>query len=68
LLAIDAVMMGRLFVSDRNAWPQDEDQEKLRASTRKLIEIVEKEKVSLVVFGHDGQQWQSLKKSPDFYD
>ena len=68
LLAIDAVMMQRLFTLDRKAWPQDENEEQLRASTRKLLETVERERVSLVVFGHDGLQWQSLKRSPDFYD
>jgi len=68
LLAIDAVMMQRLFTPDRKAWPHDENEEQLRASTRKLLEIVERDSVPLVVFGHDGLQWQSLKKAPDFYD
>jgi N-acyl homoserine lactone hydrolase len=60
--------MQRLFTPDRKATPHDENEDQLRSSTRKLIEIVERENVSLVVFGHDGLQWQSLKKSPDFYD
>lgn len=68
LLAIDAVMMQHLFTPDRKAWPHDENEEQLRASTRKLLGIVERESVSLVVFGHDGRQWQSLKTSPEFYD
>jgi N-acyl homoserine lactone hydrolase len=68
LLAIDAVMMQRLFTPDRKAWPLDENEQQLRSSTRKLLETVERERVSLVVFGHDGLQWQSLKRSPDFYD
>jgi N-acyl homoserine lactone hydrolase len=68
LLAIDAVMMERLFTADRTAWPLDENEEQLRSSTAKLLDIVEKEKVKLVVFGHDGEQWKSLKKAPDFYD
>ncbi len=68
LLAIDAVMMEHLFTPDRKAWPHDENEDQLRASTRKLIEIAQHEKVSLVVFGHDGRQWQTLKKSPEFYD
>jgi N-acyl homoserine lactone hydrolase len=63
LLAIDAVMMQRLFVPDRQAWRHDENEEQLRASTMKLLTIVEREKVPLVVFGHDALQWQSLKKS-----
>jgi N-acyl homoserine lactone hydrolase len=68
LLAIDAVMMQRLFTPERKAWPQDENEEQLRASTRKLLEIAERERVSLVVFGHDGEQWRTLRQSPEFYD
>jgi len=68
LLAIDAVMMQRLFTPERKAWPNDENEEQLRASTRKLLEIVERESVALVVCGHDGEQWRSLKTSPEFYD
>jgi N-acyl homoserine lactone hydrolase len=68
LLAIDAVMMERLFTPDRKAWPADENEEQLRASTQKLLDLVERERVALVVFGHDGQQWQTLRKAPAFYD
>lgn len=67
LLVIDAVVMERLFTPDRRAWPI-EDEEPLRASTRKLLDLVEREHVALVVFGHDGQQWQTLKKAPAFYE
>jgi N-acyl homoserine lactone hydrolase len=67
LLAIDAVSMERLFTPERKAWPADDNEEELRASTRKLLDIVEREKVKLVVFGHDGLQWKSLVKAPDFY-
>ena len=68
LLAIDAVMLERLFTPERKAWPLDDNEEHLRASTRKLMGLVETEHVALVVFGHDGMQWQLLKKSPAFYD
>ncbi len=68
LLAIDAVMMERLFTPSRNAWPHDENEDQLRAGTQKLLDIVAKEKVSLVVFGHDSLQWQALRKAPDFYE
>jgi len=68
LLAIDAVMMQRLFTPDRRAWPADDNEEQLRASTRKLQDLVEREHVALVVFGHDGQQWQSLEKAPAYYE
>jgi N-acyl homoserine lactone hydrolase len=67
LLAIDAVVLGRLFTTDRKAWPL-ENEEQLRNSTRKLLDLVEREHVTLVVFGHDGQQWQMLKKAPAYYE
>jgi N-acyl homoserine lactone hydrolase len=68
LLTIDAVMMQRLFTPDRRAWPMDENEEELRASTRKLLNLVKREQVKLVIFGHDGQQWQTLKKAPEYYE
>jgi N-acyl homoserine lactone hydrolase len=68
LLAIDAVMMQRTFTMDRKAWPNDDNEEQLRASTQKLLNLVEREQVKLVVFGHDGQQWRDLKKAPAYYE
>ncbi|MBO0782760.1 MAG: N-acyl homoserine lactonase family protein [Ktedonobacteraceae bacterium] len=68
LLAIDAVVMQHLFTPDRQAWPMDDNEEQLRTSTRKLLDLVEREHVQLVVFGHDGQQWETLKKAPDYYE
>lgn len=68
LLTIDAVMLQRLFTPDRKKWPVDDNEEQLRASTRKLLELVEHEQVALVIFGHDGQQWQTLKRAPDYYE
>jgi N-acyl homoserine lactone hydrolase len=67
LLAIDAVMMKSMFTPERKRSPLDDNEEQLRASTRKLLDVVEHEKVELVVFGHDGAQWQTLKRAPDFY-
>lgn len=67
LLAIDAVVMERLFTPERRKWATDDDEEQLRASTRKLLDVVEHEPVNLVVFGHDGEQWRSLKIAPEFY-
>jgi N-acyl homoserine lactone hydrolase len=67
LLAIDAVVMQHLFTPDRQAWPMDDNEAELRASTRKLREMVDREGVKLVVFGHDGNQWRSLVKAPDYY-
>ncbi|HEY8282965.1 MAG TPA: N-acyl homoserine lactonase family protein [Chloroflexota bacterium] len=68
LLAIDAVVMEGLFTPDRQAWPTDEDEGQLRDSTRKLLDLVERERVALVVFGHDGRQWRTLKKAPAYYE
>ncbi len=68
LLAIDAVVMQRLFITDRQAWPMDDNAEQLRASTGKLLALVAREQVALVVFGHDGQQWRTLRKAPAWYD
>ena len=68
LLTIDAVVMQHVFTPDRKAWPMDENEEELRASTRKLLELVEREQVELVIFGHDGRQWQTLKKAPEYYE
>lgn len=68
LLAIDAVMMQRLFTMDRKPWPNDDNEEQLLASTRKLLDLVAREKVQLVVFGHDGQQWKGLRRAPEFYE
>jgi N-acyl homoserine lactone hydrolase len=67
LLAIDAVMMQHTFNPDRQAWPNDDNEEQLRASTVKLLELVNRENIQLVVFGHDGAQWKTLKRSPDYY-
>ncbi|MGB8475191.1 MAG: N-acyl homoserine lactonase family protein [Candidatus Acidiferrum sp.] len=68
LLAIDAVMMQSQFSLERKPWPTDDNPLKLLASTQKLLRLVDRVRASLVVFGHDGAQWQSLKKAPEYYD
>jgi N-acyl homoserine lactone hydrolase len=68
LLAIDAVALQRAFSVDRKASPIDDNEEQLRASTKKLLNLVETERVNLAVFHHDGQQWSSLRRSPEYYD
>jgi N-acyl homoserine lactone hydrolase len=69
LLAIDAVTIQRDFTAERQPSQFDEDQggELVRAGARKLIEVAERERAALVIFGHDGQQWQTLKKAPEYY-
>jgi N-acyl homoserine lactone hydrolase len=68
LLAIDAVAMQRAFTPARSASPMDDNEGQLRASTRKLLDLVEHEHIDLVVFHHDGQQWETLKKAPEYYE
>jgi N-acyl homoserine lactone hydrolase len=67
LLAIDAVMLARLFVPDRLSSPADENADELRASTVKLLDLVRQLDIKLVVFGHDGVQWRDLRLAPSFY-
>ncbi len=68
LLAIDAVPMQRLFTPERTPWPGDEAPDRLRADMQKLLDLAAREGVALVVFGHDGPQWRTLKTAPDWYD
>jgi N-acyl homoserine lactone hydrolase len=68
LLAIDAVALQRAFTADRKASPIDDNEQQLRASTKKLLDLVELEHIKFVVFHHDGRQWASLRKSPEYYD
>jgi N-acyl homoserine lactone hydrolase len=67
ILAIDAVPSRESFVPVREAGPRDQRAEILSASTRKLIDLAQKENAALVIFGHDKEQWATLKKAPDFY-
>ncbi len=67
LLAIDAVPSQAAFTLDRELGPRDEDLEAVKASTQKLLDLVEREQIALVVFGHDGDQWKTLKKLPEYY-
>jgi N-acyl homoserine lactone hydrolase len=68
LLAIDAVAAQSDFTPDRQGSPMDADGEGAIASTRKLLALAEREHVHLVIFGHDGKQWATIKKLPDYYD
>jgi N-acyl homoserine lactone hydrolase len=67
LLVIDAVIIQRLFTEERPALPEEGSVEEVRASTRKLLDLVVREHIDLIVFGHDGEQWRTLKKSPEYY-
>lgn len=67
LLTIDAVAAQGNFKPDRQAGPMDLDGEKAIASTRKLLDLAQREHVALTIFGHDGPQWETLKKLPEYY-
>jgi N-acyl homoserine lactone hydrolase len=67
LLTIDAVPDQASFTDDRQPSLRDMDAAGTRASTHKLLDLVDREQVALVIFGHDGQQWQRLKQTPDYY-
>jgi len=68
LLTIDAVAFREGFVRDLADDGSNPDAEAIRASTNKLLDLVEREKVGLVIFGHDPEQWEGLKKLPEYYE
>lgn len=70
LLTIDAVLNRGFFRPDRQPHPLDDDKEGklVQAGARKLIDVAEREHVGLIIFGHDGQLWPTLKKVPEFYE
>ncbi len=66
LLTVDAVSFRAGFVRDLADDGSDPDAAAIRASTNKLLDLVEAEKVGLVIFGHDPEQWEGLKKLPEY--
>ena len=68
LLTIDAVPFGGAFTRDEPAEGTNPNGEAGRASTIKLLDLVEREHIGLVIFGHDNEQWKTLKKAPAFYE
>ena len=67
LLAIDAVPFAAGFTRDKPDDGSDPDAAAIRASTNKLLDLVEREQVGLVIFGHEGSQWAGLKMLPEYY-
>ena len=67
LLTIDAVPFSEGFTRDKQHDGSDPDAEAIRASTNKLLDLVERENVELVIFGHDREQWEGLKRLPEYY-
>ena len=68
VLPIDAVPFGEGFTRDEQDDGSNPDAEAIRASTIKLLDLVEREHIGLVIFGHDKEQWETLKKAPEFYE
>jgi N-acyl homoserine lactone hydrolase len=69
LLTIDAVPFAAGFTRDE---PEDDGSNpnpgpEARASTLKLLDLVDREQIGLVIFGHDQEQWSTLKLAPEFY-
>jgi N-acyl homoserine lactone hydrolase len=68
LLPIDAVPFAKGFTRDEQDDGSNPDAAATRASTIKLLDLVEREHIGLVIFGHDQEQWETLKKAPEFYE
>jgi N-acyl homoserine lactone hydrolase len=68
LLTIDAVPFREGFTRDEQDEGSNPDAEAIRASTIKLLDLVERESIDLVIFGHDTEQWETLKRAPAFYE
>ncbi len=68
LLTVDAVPFAAGFTRDQQDDSSNPEAAAIRASTIKLLELVDKEQIRLVIFGHDKAQWQTLKKAPEFYE
>lgn len=68
LLAIDAIpRMDQRDAETRAIGTADMDEAAVRASTRKLMDRAAREGVTLIIHGHDPEQWKTLKKAPDYY-
>lgn len=67
LLTIDAVPFAAGFTREAQDG-SNPDADAVRAGTIKLLDLVEREHIGLVIFGHDPAQWESLKRAPAFYE
>lgn len=68
LLTVDAVPFAEGFTRDEQDAGSNPDAAATRASTMKLLDLVEREQIGLVIFGHDTEQWETLNKAPAFYE
>jgi N-acyl homoserine lactone hydrolase len=68
LLPIDAMAREHLDAPEnRAAGPFDENEQELRLSTRKLVDLAAREQ-ALIIFAHDAGQWPTLRHSPEYYE
>lgn len=68
LLPIDALeAIEESEAPTEQAGPFDMDAQGAAASRRKLQALRRREGVALTIFGHDRQQWPTLRKAPDYY-
>ncbi|GGR23463.1 N-acyl homoserine lactonase family protein [Deinococcus ruber] len=68
LLTVDAVPFAEGFTRTAQDDGSNPDAEAIRISTLKLLDLAEREQIELVIFGHDGAQWEGLKKLPEYYE
>lgn len=68
LLTIDAVPFAAGFTRDEQDDGGSTDAEAIRTSTIKLLDRVEQDQIGLVIFGHEDEQWKTLRQAPEFYD
>ena len=68
LLTVDAVPFAAGFTRDAPNDDSDPDAAAIHESTMKLLDLVEREHIGLVVFGHEQAQWEGLKKLPEYYE
>jgi N-acyl homoserine lactone hydrolase len=68
LLAIDAIPFHTLLDPDTRPITEfDMDEAGTRASTRKLVELAKRESATMIVHGHDAEQWATFRLLPEFY-
>jgi N-acyl homoserine lactone hydrolase len=65
ILAIDAIYSQDNL--DRDNFEVSADPTRARASAHRLVDLARQEH-GLLIFGHDPAQWETLRKSPQYYD
>jgi N-acyl homoserine lactone hydrolase len=65
VLAIDAIYSQDNL--DQDNFQVAADPQRARASARRLVDLARTER-ALLIFGHDPAQWETLRKSPEYYD